>query len=283
LLLGIYNCIPARGNEVRLLQYVEEAVVREQKGNMSVKRFADSQKVNLITTVDGSWMMFVSDYKNYKTRGVDTTELSQFVWWTQLFETYVNSGYRSILLGPNKDHKFVFVTRGGEMFTPSYFSDFVSNLLFKHTNVRIATNLLRSSFITHFYNSEASKDPVMQESVASVMRHSVNQAKSTYDRRNATDRKRQGLELLSNLASQPKRASIDSADQDRHEVVEFGRVPNEVIRKKGDKYLLAKMARSPVRNDPVYFTPATAAYEWIQASQCSTMIGKWEDNDFLLQ
>lgn len=254
----------------------------ELKGEKTLKRFVDSKRINLITTVQDEWVMLVSDYKNYKSRGVDTTDMGEFTWWTDLLGNYVNNGYRDILVGPNKEHRYVFVTRGGGMFTPSYFSDFISNLLFKHTKVRIATNLLRSSFVTHFYNSEASKDPVMQESVASVMRHSVNQAKSTYDRRNATDRKRQGLELLSGLASEPKKAHVDEANAQRR-VVEFNRCPHEVIREKSDKYLLAKMVRSPSSNAPVYYTPSNARYEWVSRSDTFNVHGVWESNEFVLQ
>lgn len=105
-----------------------------------------------------------------------------------MLESYLET-YRPLLVASssskkkNSDHHdFVFVTRHGTPFTASYFSDFLSSLLFHHTGQRVATNILRSSFVTHFYSSDEAQDPVMRESVATVMRHSVDQALRVYDR-----------------------------------------------------------------------------------------------------
>ena len=85
------------------------------------------------------------------------TELTNFGWWTDLLESYLKT-YRPLLIPSSKKkggHNFVFVTRSGTPFTANYFSDFLSTLLFRHTGQRVATNILRSSFVTHFYSSEA--------------------------------------------------------------------------------------------------------------------------------
>jgi hypothetical protein len=178
--------------------------VRERKGPKSFKKFADAEQMNLITTVDGEWTMFVSQFKNSSSFGVDTTALSEFQWWTELLEQYLNEGYRNILVPDDGNkHRYLFVTRSGDLFQPGYFSEFISGLLYKHTKVRVATNILRSSFITHFYNSPEASNPALQESVAKVMRHSVQQAQRTYDRRTSNARKQQGLKLLGGLHSQP--------------------------------------------------------------------------------
>jgi hypothetical protein len=184
LLLGLYSCVPGRGAEVRLLQYIpEEDIVgqwKPQRQNvMTMKKWVDKQKINLITRIGGrsdandgegsacTWKMYVSQYKNYRSRGVDVTELkeSNFGWWTALLQSYLDK-YRPLLAFSSKQrkdkHDFLFVTRQGTPFTANYFSDFLSTLLFRHTGQRVATNILRSSFITHFYSSNEAQDPVLR-------------------------------------------------------------------------------------------------------------------------
>ena len=156
-----------------------------QSQTMTMKRWVDKQKINLITRVyrpgsrsdanggregdgrsgagsngnegrGGVWKMYVSQYKNYRSRGVDVTELteSNFGWWTALFESYLET-YRPLIVASssskkkgNDNHNFVFVTRHGTPFVANYFSDFLSTLLFRHTGQRVVTNILRSSFVT---------------------------------------------------------------------------------------------------------------------------------------
>ena len=62
LLLGIYSCIPARGSEVRLLEFIPADEI-QLDGKMTLKKFADNEKINLITTVNGKWIMLISQYK----------------------------------------------------------------------------------------------------------------------------------------------------------------------------------------------------------------------------
>jgi len=64
LLLGLYSCIPARGSEVRLLEFVPESDIKDElKGNVTLKKYVDKEKINLITQQNGVWMMLVSQYK----------------------------------------------------------------------------------------------------------------------------------------------------------------------------------------------------------------------------
>ena len=131
LLLGLYSCVPARGAEVRLLQYIpEEEIVGQwnpqQQQQMTIKRWVDKEKINLITRVqrsgggrsdangdgggnntgDGVWKMYVSQYKNYRSRGVNITELteSNFGWWTALFESYLET-YRPLIVASSSKKK----------------------------------------------------------------------------------------------------------------------------------------------------------------------------------
>lgn len=336
LLLGLYSCVPGRGAEVRLLQYIpEEEIVGQWKNHqqqhrqpqpksMTMKKWVDKQKINLITRVSGRsddgdasgeqndvWKMYVSQYKNYRSRGVDVTELteSNFGWWTALFQSYLET-YRPLLVRSSSsssssstssktkkkkddDHRFVFVTRHGMPFTANYFSEFLSKLLFRHTGQRVATNILRSSFVTHFYGSEEAQDPVMRESVATVMRHSVDQALRVYDRRSSASKKHKGLQLLASRQQQQHqqeqlRRSNEpsfSSSVDRSEkatVVLFQRVPHQVIREvveaNGDHMLLlGKMTRSLSTNEPVYFLPADAVFHLQARDHCIVLDGVWHE------
>jgi hypothetical protein len=107
---------------------------------MTMKKWIDKQKIKLITRVGGrseagshgisgegsagTWKMCVSQYKNYRSRGVDVTELkeSNFGWWTALVQSYLEK-YCALLVSSSsskqrKDkHDFLFVPRHGTPFT----------------------------------------------------------------------------------------------------------------------------------------------------------------------
>ena len=235
LLLGLYSCIPGRGAEVRLLQYIPEKDIVGQwqpQQQMTMKRWADKQKINLITRVyrPGAGSEARTETRRGRRcledvrvavqelplarRDAELTE-SNFSWWTALFESYLET-YRPLLVSSsspkkkkqNDEHNFVFVTRHGTPFAANYFSDFLSTLLFRHTGQRVATNILRSSFVTHFYSSDEAQDPVMRESVATVMRNSVDQALRVYDRRSTASKKHKGLQLLASRQQQHRLQSL---------------------------------------------------------------------------
>ncbi len=233
--------------------------------------------------------MFISQYKNYRARGVNVTPLSSFPWWTALFEQY-RSRYRPLLVDAKQRHDYVFVTRAGKEFTANYFSDFISNLMFQHTGQRVATNLLRSSFVTHFYASDAAQDPAMRESVAAVMRHSVDQALKVYDRRSSSAKKAKGLDLLADTSAAAAHSvpaagpTAEPRAEATETVVSFQRAPHQVIRadEARDMLLLARMARSATSNAPVYYVPANAAYEWKPRADCTPAAGTWDGDDFFV-
>lgn len=287
---------------MRLLEYIPEEELQKLKGKLSLKKFVEKRQMNLITRVDGSWKIVVSQYKNFRALGVDCTDITQFGWWTNLFVDYFED-YRPKITGEN-DHRFVFVTRHGEPFTHSYFSEFISSLLFRHTGQKVATNLLRSSFVTHFYNTSESSDPVMRESIASLMRHSVAEARKTYDRRTSTQKKRKGLDLLAKLSSDaPDSGGVGEAKgsygevggekrrniavepkEDGPVVVLLKRVPHKVIRSEGESYIVAKMQRSMVSNAPTYYVPAEAIFVSKPKAECNQVVaGHWIEDEFTIQ
>jgi hypothetical protein len=84
------------------------------------------------------------------------------------------------------DQKYLFVPFGKtkeQCFTESGWSSMICNLFKEKTGMSISINCLRSSFITYFYDSDASENLNLRESIASGMRHSISEAMKTYDRR----------------------------------------------------------------------------------------------------
>jgi hypothetical protein len=321
LLPGLYSCTPARGSGIRLLQFFSEEELSMRKGRLTIKKYVETEKVNIITKIGDVWRMYVSDFKNSRSIGTDVTDLDVFDWWCQLFETYQES-YRSLIVGAACDHSFVFVTKTAKPFSGPYWSDYISTLLFKLTGVAAATNLLRSSFVTSFYDSDTANDPKMRESVAQVMRHSSKEAQKTYDRRTTTQRKRQGLDLIAKMSSTTpisakkpltakkrltfssekfeetpdlqqdersatKNRKIDAvveADNGGQVVVEFQHLPHAVIRSEGSNYVLAPMQRASHTNAPVYFVSPTAHFFSADMDKCkNTMKGRWNDREFTLK
>ncbi len=197
-LLSLYLCLPGRG-EGRLLEYIPAEKLDK---NVSLKAYVASEKMNLITCVDGHWKMVLSQYKTAKKMGIDVTELDQFDWMTKLMGEYLET-YRPLLVGGFK-HRFVFCTRMGVPFTQSNFSEFLSSLIKRHTGQKVGVNLLRASAVTQFYDSDKADSPQARESFARVMRHSVPTARAIYDRRNSKQKKRVGLEVLAEFASGTK-------------------------------------------------------------------------------
>jgi hypothetical protein len=208
------------------------ALTLSKKKPQTFKAFVEKQEINLITRVDGIWKMILSQFKNVRQRGVDTTELTAFAWWIELFQLYQKN--RPLLLGKQHKHDFVFVARQGTPFTANYFSDFLSTLLHRHTGQRVATNILRSSFVTHFYGTDDAQNPAIRESVASVMRHTVDQALRVYDRRSSAAKKHKGLQLLASKQDIGLAAATAI-------VVLFQRVPHQIIQEDGPRLLLGKM------------------------------------------
>ncbi len=167
----------------------------------------------------------------------------------------------------------------------------------------MATNLLRSSFVTHCYNTSEANDPVMCESIASIMRHSVAEARKTYDRRTSTQRKRKGLDLLAKFSAEaPDAGHADEGEGSNAEmggekrrniavepevegpiVVLFKRVTHKVIRIEGDSYVVAKMQRSMVSNAPTYFVPPEAIFISKPKAECSQVAGHWMEDEFTIQ
>ncbi len=204
LVLGLQACLPGRGAETRLLQHIPIDIIG---AGVLLKKYVLQHKLNVITcSVDGVWKIALACYKNVRSRGVDCVELTDFNWWTGLLDHYLRH-YRSLMLH-GQAHRFVFCARNGKPFTESSFSTFLSNLTFRLTGKRVSTNLLRSSVITEFYGSDASGDPALQDSLANVMKHSPQVAKTIYNRNTSATKKQKGLKHLAGLIEKGGRAQL---------------------------------------------------------------------------
>lgn len=152
-----------------------------------------------------TWWLILSEFKAVKSKGVDSVELNPssqgvLIAYLELFL----SDYRPILMehwwskkmkanpmvrkGHVVDEKFLFVPPGNtknQGFAESAWSAMVCNLFKERTGMAISINNLRSSFITYFYESDASANLNLRESIANGMRHSISEAQRTYDRRHA--------------------------------------------------------------------------------------------------
>ncbi len=166
----------------------------------------------------------------------------------------------------------------------------------------MATNILRSSFVTHFYSSDEAQDPVLRESVATVMRHSVDQALRVYDQHRLQKAQGTPASRFSSTAvtaepsptvpsptasqcSKRTRAVLCLPEEQTPKkpasvatVVLFQRVPHQVIREleaNGDRMLLlGKMTRSLSSNEPVYF-PAFCPPTLSSTSSRATTASFW--------
>jgi hypothetical protein len=150
-----------------------------------------------------TWWLVLSQYKTANSKGVDSLELdpkSQEVlvkylelfvkkfrshllqhWWTK--QRQVNP---MITTTHMVDEKYLFIPPGrtkDQFYSESSWSSMICALFKEHTGMSVSINVLRSSFITYFYGSEASENLNLKESMASSMRHSVSEAQKTYDRR----------------------------------------------------------------------------------------------------
>ena len=179
LILLFYTSLPpSRALEIRTLQYGSSLQYRK-------------------TT--NTWWLILDSFKTVKAKGVDSIELdpgSQKLLITYL-ELFLNQ-YRKLLVEhwwhkkeENIEHEvvddnFLFIPPGkskNQAFTESAWSAMMCKLFKDKTGISVTINTLRSSFITYFYSSEASDNISLRESMASGMRHSIQEAQRTYDRR----------------------------------------------------------------------------------------------------
>ena len=180
LVLLFYTSLPpSRALEIRSLQYGSSLQFRK-------------------TT--NSWWLVFDKYKTVRQKGVDSLELdpkSQNLLIVYL-ELFIND-YRELLMKkwwkhrvqktPSVapvDDKYLFVCSPNsrvQNFSDTAWSNMICTLFKERTGISISVNNLRSSFITYFYDSEDSANLNLRESIATGMRHSIAEAKRTYDRR----------------------------------------------------------------------------------------------------
>lgn len=200
LILLFYTSLPpSRGLEIRSLQFGSSLQWRK---------------------TSNSWWIVLERYKTSSTKGSDSLELEPqsqklLVAYLELF----GNSYRSHLFQKwqdkhnrkqldsqeLQDQEYLFVpsTKSKQQcFSESGWSQLVCTIFKEKTGMAISINSLRSSFVTYFYSSDASDSLGLRESIASGMRHSIAEAKKTYDRRTDFEKKRKAVEYCGNNTMQ---------------------------------------------------------------------------------
>ncbi len=96
----------------------------------------------------------------------------------------VEPNYRRVLLPMDDDADavtHVFVNTNGSQFTSSGFSTYLSRLLSRLTGRNATSNILRSSFVTNLFESDANE--ATKSSARALLRHGEQMQSQTYDRR----------------------------------------------------------------------------------------------------
>ena len=132
-----------------------------------------------------TWWLVFDNYKMSNKKGSDSLELnpnSQQLLISYM-ELFINS-YRDKLFQKwskkqekttkmmAKDEQFVFLSCKSreQYYSDSSWSTMICNIFKQKTGMNISINMLRSSFVTYFYSSNASDSQCKRESVASGMR-----------------------------------------------------------------------------------------------------------------
>ncbi len=214
-MLRYYAACPSRSGEVRLLQFIPFDELTELKGKLTVARYIERERINLISKRPlGAWTVWLADYKTFKSRGVDEASFTEelFGELNAALNQYLLGGYRDCLVGGGR-HRYVFVNNKAAGFESSSFSHYLSALLFKLTGCKSTSNVLRSSFVVNLLQSPEGHNPGVRESAANLMRHSQAQQSKVYDRRNPTDRKR----VIQSFIGKRARDDDDDGDDDRQD------------------------------------------------------------------
>lgn len=152
-------------------------------------------------------------YKTSNVKGQDSLELDPvsqklLIRYLELFKDH----FRPVLYekwaikhpDTTEDPGYLFVPAAkaeSPYFADSGWSQYITSIFREKTGMNITVNMLRSSFVTYFYSSDASSNVSLRESMASGMRHSVAQAKATYDRRTAFEKKRKAVDFCGQSTS----------------------------------------------------------------------------------
>jgi len=107
----------------------------------------------------------------------------------------------------------------GEPYSGPSFTKRLQRLFDRLTGRQVSINVLRSSFLTWAY-SQRECDDNMKDSLAAALRHSREQAQTTYDRRTANERKSAALELARRKAEED--AEPSPGPSNRPQQPEFG-------------------------------------------------------------
>jgi hypothetical protein len=193
LLVFFYTSLPpSRGLEIRTLQLGTSLVHR---------------------TTTSSWWLVLQNYKTSTTKGQDSLEIDpasqkllvdHLVLFRDHYRTILFEKWASKHPENDQDQNYLFVPSSkseNPFYSDSTWSQYVTTIFREKSGMGITINMLRSAFVTHFYNTEDSDNLGLRESIASGMRHSVARAKSTYDKRTAFEKKRRAVDYCGQSVS----------------------------------------------------------------------------------
>ncbi|CAH3192993.1 unnamed protein product, partial [Porites evermanni] len=196
LLLSLYVHIPPRrGLEIRTLEVVHEGDLGEP---FTAARFANRNVVLL--QKEAGITTYVQNYKTSKFAGSDTVPIQADSELCSFFKKYVQE-FRPELSSAQEKNDFLFVNANGQPYSGSSFSKHMKNLMIRLTGREVSINTLRSSFLTWAYSQSECTDS-MKDSLAAALRHSREQAQSTYDQRTASEKKAAAVRLAREKAEE---------------------------------------------------------------------------------
>ncbi len=123
MLCRLQESCPARSGEVRTLEFLDYEDVLQAKGKKSVAEYVSSQRMNVISKRKGQWQMWHSNFKTYKSRGVDVTvlKIEDFPELADALDKYLLEAYRTKLLARGHRHNFLFMDSEGNPFNDTAF------------------------------------------------------------------------------------------------------------------------------------------------------------------
>ena len=123
--------------------------------------------------------IYENDFKTVRTHGPSKFVIDQSMWILFYLKKYI-ALRESLLRGKLHKYLFLSLSTSGRSFTSSSFSNYLAGLFQREVNVRAVTNKMRHAMVTYVMSLPESESLKLQESLASLMRHSLKHQQQTY-------------------------------------------------------------------------------------------------------
>jgi hypothetical protein len=195
---------------VCVLMYVAIAPGRSKE--FYLLSYKDSEAANrLEERAGGELVWVVGDFKSGRGR-IDETSLADVDFVQDALRLWLKRGGGRDALASVKGCRRVFVNpRSGASFAQSYeWSRYVMSIMRAHTGQSVTPSKLRSAAVTHFWSDEndggggggggSGDSSSLRSSLAAAMRHGIDMAAKTYDRRLSGQKKQRAIAAVGNQA-----------------------------------------------------------------------------------